>query len=115
MADETIYAIDEMVARPGMGRAVIEAYMARYAPGARARGMVLDRVLVSPPLWLEDQSNTITISWTLRGAAAWWQMTAMGRTDPSIAAWWAEADEMLVSRRRSFAAADADVEALCDV
>lgn len=115
MADETIYVIDEMVAQPGMGRAVIAAYMERYAPGARARGMELDRVLVSPPLWLEDQPNTITISWILRSAAAWWQMTAAGRTDPDVAAWWNEADAMLISRRRSFAAADTDVEALCNV
>lgn len=115
MANETIYVMDELVARPGTARALLDAYMARYAPGARARGMTLERVLVSPPMWLEDQSNMITISWTLQGVPAWWQMTAMGRTDPAVTAWWEEADAMLVSRKRSFASADADVEALSNV
>ncbi len=69
-----VQIIDDLVARPGEGKALLDAYMADYAPGARARGMVLDRVLVSPPLWMDDQPNTLTIVWNVEGAAGWWGM-----------------------------------------
>ena len=32
-----IQVIDEIVARPGEGKALLDDYLARYAPGARAR------------------------------------------------------------------------------
>ena len=115
MQQATIYVIDELVARPGEGEAVLAAYMERYAAGARQRGMALERVLVSPPMWLVDQSNTLTISWTLNGAAAWWQMSFLGRNDPEVRAFWAEMSERLVSRKRSFASAAEDVKVLSDV
>jgi hypothetical protein len=111
----TLYTTDEIVARPGQALAFLSAYMERYAPGARARGMTLERVLVSPPMWLEDQSNTLTITWTLPGTPAWWAMAMQGRFDPGVAAWWREADAMVVSRRRHFSAAQQDVEALTHV
>ncbi|MGV3480860.1 MAG: hypothetical protein ACO1O3_12990 [Sphingobium sp.] len=67
-----IQVIDEIVARPGEGKALLDDYLARYAPGARARGMVLEQILVSPPVWLDDQSNTLSFRWSLADAAAWW-------------------------------------------
>ncbi len=112
MTNTSIYVVDELVARPGQARALLSAYMERYAPGARSRGMVLERVLVSPPMWLEDQSNTLTISWTLPSVPAWWQMSMQARPDPAVAAWWSEVDEMVVSRKRQFMSAFADVEVL---
>ncbi|AGH48805.1 MULTISPECIES: hypothetical protein [Sphingomonadales] len=111
----TIYVIDEIVALPGKGRALLEAYHERYAPGARARGMALDRVLVSPPMWLDDDSNTITISWTIQGAPAWWGMSFQSRNDPGVADWWAEVDEMIVRRSRHFATAESDIAEICNV
>ena len=115
MANETIYIVDEVVTRPGEGRAFLDVYMKRYAPAAQARGLTLDRVLVSPPLWLDDQSNILTITWTLQGAPAWWQMSFRSRTDPSVTSWWAEVDEKVVSRKRSYMSATADIEALTNV
>lgn len=115
MREAMIQVIDEIVARPGEARALLDDYLARYAPGARARGMILEQILVSPPMWLDDQSNTLTIRWSLADAAAWWQMRAVGGSDPDVAAWWAEVDARAVSRRRSFAADPADIEALCNV
>lgn len=112
MADEVVYVVDEIMPRPGEAQALLDDYMARYAPGARARGMTLDRVLVSPPMWLDDQSNTLTISWTVLGAAGWWGMSFLGRADAQVAAWWAEVDARVVSRRRTFHSAASDVEAL---
>lgn len=110
-----VHAIDEIVAKPGEGKALLGDYLARYAPGARARGMVLEQILVSPPMWLDDQSNTLVFRWSLAGAGAWWQMRFVGGNDPDVAAWWADVDARAVSRRRFFASDPADMERLCDV
>ncbi|MDP3674925.1 MAG: hypothetical protein Q8R44_07500 [Novosphingobium sp.] len=107
--------IDEIVAAPGAGRALLDDYLARYAPGARARGMVLEQVLVAPPVWLDDQSNTLTIRWSLANAGAWWGMRAVSGADSAVAAWWAEVDARAISRRRSFATAPEAIVRLCDV
>lgn len=115
MTNATIYAVDEIVPRPGEARAFLAAYMDRYAPGARARGMTLERVLVRPPMWLDDQSNTLTITWTIPGVPAWWGMSMQGRFDPATAAWWREVDGMVVRRERHFMAAHEDLEALSHV
>lgn len=113
--EATIYVIDEFVVQPGRGREFLAAYRALYAPGAQARGMTLDRILVSPPMWLDDDSNTIQISWTLNGAQAWWAMSFQSRGDPAGADWWAEADEMIVRRNRHFASAEADLAEIANV
>ena len=110
-----IHAIDEIVAKPGDGKAMLDDYLARYAPGARARGMVLEQVLVSPPMWLDDQSNTLSFRWSIADTGGWWQMRFVGGNDPEVIAWWAEADARAVSRRRFSAAEPADIEGLCHV
>lgn len=112
-ATPKVYVVDELVAKPGDGRALLDAYMADYAPGARARGMTLEQVLVSPPLWADDQPNTLTITWSVAGAAGWWAMRLAAGADPGAVAFWKAAAERLVSRARRFAAAPDDVEALC--
>ena len=110
-----VYVVDELVARPGEGKAVLDDYLERYAPSAKARGMTLGQVLVSPPVWLDDQSNTITITWTVPGAEGWWGMRLAASADSGVEAFWDAADARLLSRKRSFAAAPDDVEALCGV
>ncbi len=110
-----IQVIDEIVARPGEGKALLDDYLARYAPGARARGMVLEQILVSPPVWLDDQSNTLSFRWSLTDAAAWWGMRAIGGGDPTVAAWWTETDARAVSRRRIFASDPDDIVELGNV
>jgi hypothetical protein len=114
-AAAVVHAIDEIVAKPGEGKALLDDYLARYAPGARARGMVLEQILVSPPMWLDDQPNTLVFRWSLAGAGAWWQMRFVGGNDPDVAAWWADVDARAVSRRRFFASEPTDIERLCDV
>ena len=57
-ATPKVYVVDELVAKPGDGRVLLDAYMADYAPGARARGMTLEQVLVSPPLWADELEHT---------------------------------------------------------
>lgn len=110
-----IQVIDEIVARPGEGKALLDDYLARYAPGARARGMVLEQILVSPPLWLDDQSNTLSFRWSLADTAAWWGMRAIGGGDPTVAAWWTETDARAISRRRVFASDPSDIAELGNV
>ena len=80
--DETIYILDEMTAKPGQAEALLAAYMEKYAPAARERGMILVHRWVTPPLWLKEQSNTLYVIWTVQGAKAWWQMSFLGRRDP---------------------------------
>lgn len=115
MADGLVFVIDRVVTRPGCARRFVDAYLAGYAPGARDRGMTLRDVLVSPPIWFEDQVNTVTITWTLPDVRAWWEMTWKARPDPALAEWWSQIGELVQERSRSFAAAADDVEGLCDV
>jgi hypothetical protein len=115
VADAKVYVIDRVVTRPGCARAFVDRYLAEYAPGAVNRGMALDRILVSPPIWFTDQSNTITVTWELAGAQAWWEMTWQGRPDKALGQWWADIAELIESRTRTMASAADDVDTLCDV
>jgi len=115
MADQEVFVIDRVVTRPGCARQFVDRYLAEYAPGGRERGMALRDVLVSPPIWFDDQSNVVTITWALPSAQAWWEMTWKGRHDRSLGQWWEDIAELMVSRTRSVAAAATDVDGLCDV
>jgi uncharacterized membrane protein YoaT (DUF817 family) len=115
MAGGEVFVIDRVVTRPGCARRFVDAYLVQYAPGARDRGMTLRDVLVSPPIWFDDQVNTVTITWTLPSPHAWWEMTRIGRLDPKLAQWWSQISELVQERSRSFAAAAEDVDGLCDV
>ncbi len=115
MSETTIYVIDEFVTRPGEGEALLERYLDGYGNGAAERGMTLERVLVSPPLWLRNQSNVVTVTWTVPSVGAWWQMSFMGRSDPELAAFWEEIGELVETRTRRFATTVKDMEQFSDV
>jgi uncharacterized membrane protein YoaT (DUF817 family) len=115
VANGEVFVIDRVVTRPGCARRFVDTYLADYAPGARDRGMTLREVLVSPPIWFDDQVNTVTITWTLPGVQAWWEMTWIGRADPALGQWWSQIGELVQERSRSFAAGADDVDWLCDV
>jgi hypothetical protein len=106
-----ILIIDALVAQPGQGRAVYDAYMAGYAPDARARGMRLRHALLAPPLELgREASNTLTFIWSVEGAPAWWKARLGASADPSVAQFWREIEPLIVSReRRSHAELAANV------
>jgi hypothetical protein len=113
---QTVYLIDQVVTRPGRGREFHETYLQRYAPGAQARGMKLEQTLVAPPLWLEDQSNTLLLVWSLQGAAGFWAMSLQGRQDPALQDWWwNEAAPLIESRQRYIAGSVAGLAALNEV
>lgn len=115
MDDPALYIIDRVVLRPGSARAFIDAYLDEYAPAARERGLTLERILVSPPAWIEDETNTVTATWTVSGTAAWWAAAVRARHDPAPAQWWESVAPMIVERTRSMASRSEDVEGLCDV
>jgi hypothetical protein len=112
---EQVYVIDLVITRPGCAKTFVDTYLAEYAPGARQRGMTLRDVLVSPPIWFDDQPNTVTITWSLPSPQDWWEMTWQGRPDATLGAWWAGVGDLIRSRTRSVAASAGDVEKLCDV
>lgn len=101
--------IDRVVTVPGCAQAFIDAYLSGYAPGARERGMDLRDVLVSPPIWFDDRSNVVTITWSLPNPLAWWQMTWQGRPDPAVGRWWQDISDLVVERNRSVASRAIDV------
>lgn len=103
----TVYVVDRLTARPGQARALLEAYRERYVPGAVARGMHLERTLVSPPLWLYDQSNTLEFVWTLDGAEGFWKVVPQARLDAAVRDWWASVDA-LIERRERYICADVE-------
>ena len=115
MSDGQVFVVDQVEARPGRAREFVDRYLAEYAPGARERGMTLRDILISPPIWFDDRCNTVTITWSLPSAKAWWEMTWKGRPDTGIGAWWANMSELITERSRRVAAAAADVDELCDV
>ncbi len=107
--------IDRVVTAPGAGERFVAAYLDGYAPGARARGMALDSLLVSPPMWRDDDGNTVTAIWRLDGVGGWWDMTRAGRGDPALRGWWDGVAPLIVERSRSMAASAPDVDGLCEV
>ena len=113
---DPIWIVDEVVAKPGQGKAFFDAYMARYAPGARRRGLTLAHQMVEPAYWLTDGSNRLLLVWTAADADTVWASKHQARNDPNVRRWWdEEAPGFIVSRRRSVLA-EADVIAeLADV
>lgn len=115
MVDGPVYVVDRVVTQPGCAKDFIDCYLSEYAPGARERGMSLRDILVSPPIWFADQTNTVTITWTLPDAQAWWEMTWKGRPDTRVGQWWDGVAALISERSRSVAAAPDDVDGLCNV
>lgn len=109
----TVFVVDDITTKPGSGAAFLEACERRYVPDAKARGLTLLHRLVSPPVWLPDQSNRLLFVWTAPGAAGVWAAKLAGRADPLLAEWWqGEAAAFIESRTRAVFADPADIAAL---
>lgn len=106
-----VFVIDRVVTAPCCAQKFVDAYLSGYAPGARERGMALRDVMVSPPIWFDDRSNVVTITWALPSAQAWWEMTWQGRPDPAVARWWESVADLVVERTREVASVADDVTA----
>lgn len=110
-----IYVVERITTQPGAAQRLVAAIRDEYLPLATARGMSLDRILVSPPIWDAELSNEVTVTWTVPNTAAWWQMAKGGRADRRSAEFWTTHAELIAHRDRSMAAASDIVEELADV
>lgn len=107
--EPAVFIVDELVSLPGKGRELLELYRYSYAPCAVARGMALDREIVSPPMWLDELPNRLLISWTVQGAGGWWGQAVQSRYDPDVQAFWDKAAPLIKSRNRFFGVSEADL------
>lgn len=114
-AQPTIYIIDRIVAKPGKGREIYDRYLERFEPFAAERGLTLEHAVFAPPVWLTDDvsSNTLEFIWSAVGYPAFAGALTYGNDE--AAAWWAELEELAVSRDRSYFTTDADAEVLNNV
>lgn len=111
----TIYIVDRLVVLPGKGKEVYDLYLEHFEPFAQERGLVLDRAVIAPPIWLVDDvsSNTLEFTWAAEGYRAFAGSITYGNAD--AAAWWADLETRCVSRDRSYFATVEDAEVLCNV
>lgn len=94
-----ITIIDEAWPLTGMVEAYRDAYLADYAPRARERGMVLEAVLLSPPLILAEGGNRITFVWSVPDAASFWTMRFADYDMQQI--WWEDGAGMAHRQERT--------------
>ena len=111
-AQPTIYIIDRIVCKPGMGREVYDMYLERFESFAAERGLTLEHAVIAPPVWLIDDvsSNTLEFMWYAAGYPAFAGALTYGNDE--AAAWWADLETRTVSRDRSYFTTDADLEVL---
>lgn len=110
----SIYVVDEIVARPGQGKAFYDAYMQRYVSGAEARGMVLVHRLVDPAMWLPQGTNRLLFIWAQPHLGAVWGAKQQARLDPAVDRWWQEEAPTLIESRQRYTLAEAEALAEFD-
>lgn len=110
----SIHVIDDIVARPGQGKALYDAYMNRYVPGAEARGMVLAHRLVEPAMWLPAGTNRLIFIWKQADLGAVWGAKQRARLDPDVDQWWQEEAPLLIETRQRHTLAEAETLAEFD-
>jgi hypothetical protein len=100
--DASVFIVDAIDVDAGQIRAVREAYLNEYAPGARERGMVLQHDWLSPPLALQEGRSRLTFVWAVAGVEGWWRQRFAGNFDPGVEAFWRRLEPMIIGRERSF-------------
>jgi hypothetical protein len=117
VSGETVYIVDQITSKPAMGRAFLDAYMQRYAPDAKGRGMTLEHTWVAPPVWLDDGSNTLFFVWSVKGGAkgVWGSLIGGRRGNALDEWWWKDAASMINSRERFFLSNPSDIASLTNV
>lgn len=120
---DRVYIFDEIVVAQHGHRVLRAAYLDRYVPSARLRGMTLEGAWTSPPIELPDGVMTLHFLWSVPDVSAWWAMrlgAARAQSDLDVPIdgdeekrlWWQYVDNIAVSRKRTFMrdiAEDADV------
>ena len=115
MTTDTIYVVDRVLVRSGHAREFIDAYLDQYVPRATARGLVLDRLLMPPPVWDDDEEHVVTATWTVEGPKEWWAAAVAARHDPTASDWWRAMEPMVIERTRTTEAEPAAVERMSRV
>lgn len=80
---------------------VQQMFRERYIPAAEQRGLHFVESLVSPPLQLQDQPDTLWLRWSLPDAGAFWA-ARYAAGDPAVVAFWAELDSFVLKRARHY-------------
>ena len=111
----SIFILDEVMTKPGLGEQFLTAYLTGYAPLAEANGLELVHRWVDPPLWLDDRSNRVLLVWRAGGPRELWRAKRAARQEPAVVAWWEAAASSIESRRRSVMAEAAILAELADV
>lgn len=102
MSDK-VYIFDEIVVAQRDYDEMRAAYLDRYAPSARLRGMTLAGAWSSPPIKLPDRAMTLHFLWSVPDVTAWWAMRLGTPTDDDEKRlWWQYVDNTAVSRKRTF-------------
>lgn len=101
-ASDTIHLIDEIELRPDVMDEFLEAFRARYLPGAKHRGMELVHTWITPPELPPEKGETVLFVWALEGIPGFWRMRSQSSA-PEIADWWRECERYCVRRTRRFA------------
>jgi len=106
MSDK-VYILDQITVQPGAVAAYRDAYLLGYAPLARARGMTLEHVRMTPPFEWREGSNTLHFLWSVKNPDGWWEMRIGGVNGRPLdtsglgnADWWQLFAHLIVSRRR---------------
>lgn len=105
---ELVYVIDEIVAKPGKGKAFYDAYTQRYVPGAVDRGMTLVHRFVEPAMWLPEGMNRLFFIWSQSDPGAVWGAKQRARLDPEVTRWWEEDAASLIESRQRYTVAGVD-------
>lgn len=113
--DTEIYCIDRFVTKPEQGKEFLEFFMSEYLEKAQSYGMTLKSTLISPPLWLNNASNTVEIVWAISGFNGWANMVNSSRYQQETLAFWREVRQRVISHDRSFFGNESDLEVLGNV
>ena len=109
---DPIFVIDDLRLRAGQLESFLEAFEARYRPGAEARGQRLLHVLVDPPTRALDVPHSVVLLWQVDGIAGFWGVRSQNATE-EVLRFWNDCDARWVeSRTRRFAASPASLPVL---
>jgi hypothetical protein len=108
-----IYILDEIAVAQPQSASLSAAYMQRYAPSARSRGMTLEGSWRTPAPVLPDRETVLYFLWSVAGPVEWWGMRlGTARANPELdvpiegdeekLGWWRYVDNVAIRRKRIF-------------
>ncbi len=113
--DMEIYCVDRFIVKPGEGREFLDYYLNGFKEKAEGYGMVLKSTMISPPVWLDNASNTIEVTWAIAGFNGWAAMVNASRYDSETLSWWREVRSKVLEQDRSYYAKEEDMEVINNV